>query len=141
MLKSFFGVIVAAVFSVGCETQTDPPAATSTPASTPTDTSAHNDADEDHHTVAAQDDHGDADIAEAMAALSPADRKAAEAQKFCAVSTSSPLGSMGTPLKLEIKGEPVFLCCGGCKSKALKNPDETLAAVAKLRTDNSGDAK
>ncbi|MEI6539809.1 MAG: KH domain-containing protein, partial [Planctomycetota bacterium] len=82
-----------------------------------------------------------AEIAEAMAALSPDDRKAAEAQRFCAVSTGSPLGSMGTPVKLEIKGEPVFLCCAGCKSAALKNPDEILAAMAKRKTEDSGKAK
>jgi hypothetical protein len=46
------------------------------------------------------------------------------------------LGSMGAPLKFEIKGEPVFICCSGCKAKALKNPDETLAKVAALKLAN-----
>jgi hypothetical protein len=45
---------------------------------------------------------------------------------------------MGAPLKLDVKGQPVFVCCAGCKSKALKNPDETLATVAKLKAENSG---
>jgi hypothetical protein len=73
----------------------------------------------------------------AMAELSPEDRKEAEAQKFCAVMNTSLLGSMGAPLKLDVKGQPVFVCCAGCKSKALKNPDETLATVAKLKAENS----
>ena len=60
----------------------------------------------------------------------------ATAQQFCAVMNQSRLGSMGMPIKLEIKGEPVFVCCAGCKSKALKNPDETLAKVAALKAAN-----
>jgi len=27
----------------------------------------------------------------------------------------------------------VFLCCEGCRDKALENPDETLKAVEKLK--------
>ena len=71
-----------------------------------------------------------------LAKLSSADRQIAEVQKFCAVMNHQKLGSMGAPLKLEIKGKPVFLCCAGCKTKALKNPDETLAKVAALKADN-----
>ena len=43
---------------------------------------------------------------------------------------------MGTPLKVEVNGEPVFLCCKGCKAKALRDADATLATVAKLRGEN-----
>jgi hypothetical protein len=46
------------------------------------------------------------------------------------------LGSMGAPIKFEIKGEPVFVCCSGCKAKALKNPDETLATVEAMKSAN-----
>ena len=76
-------------------------------------------------------------IAEALAQLSPEDRSMAESQKFCAVATDNPLGSMGTPLKIEVNGEAVFLCCSGCKGKALRNPQETLASVAKLKSTNT----
>ena len=133
--KPFFCVPAAMALTVGCQTQTAPPeSATSSP-------SAHDDADAQQYGGDAREDDSDADVAVAMATLSPEDRKTAEAQKFCAISTSSLLGSMGAPLKVEISGEPVFLCCSGCKSKALKNPDETLAIVAKLKAENRGDVK
>ena len=49
-----------------------------------------------------------------LAKLSPEDRRLAEAQGYCAVQEDSRLGSMGTPVKLLLKGQPVFLCCRGC---------------------------
>ena len=56
---------------------------------------------------------------EAMAKLSPDDRARAEAQKICPVS-DEPLGSMGTPIKVTVDGEDVFVCCAGCVDE-LKN--------------------
>src|SRR5262249_31018833 len=90
----------------------------------------------------AKDQSADADKeAEIVANLAklPADeRKAAEAQKFCAVENDSRLGgSMGVPYKLEIDGQLVFLCCEGCKEEALKDPKATLAKVAKLKQENA----
>lgn len=117
-------------FAIGCQTQTE--STTSNAVSEP----VQNETDGHQLDGYAHEDHGDADIAAAMAKLSPEDRKEAEAQKFCAVMDGNLLGSMGTPLKVEINGEPVFLCCSGCKSKALKNPDQTLAAVAKMKAEN-----
>jgi hypothetical protein len=64
--------------------------------------------------------------------LKPDDRKLAAAQKFCAVETKNRLGSMGTPVKITIKDQPVFLCCDDCVAKAQASPDKTLAAVASL---------
>lgn len=69
----------------------------------------------------------------AFAKLAPADRKIAEAQRYCAVQVKSDLGSMGTPMKVMLEGKPVFLCCGGCKKSALANPKATLASVEKLK--------
>jgi hypothetical protein len=40
---------------------------------------------------------------------------------------------MGVPVKVMLKGQPVFLCCKGCKEDALANPDEMLAKVEKLK--------
>jgi len=77
----------------------------------------------------------------ALAQLDPADRKLAEQQKFCATDAESRLGSMGPPVKLMIKDQPVFLCCAGCRKAALKDPDKTLAAVNKLKADNAPAAK
>jgi membrane fusion protein, copper/silver efflux system len=63
-----------------------------------------------------------------LAKLSPADRTLAEAQKICPV-TDEPLGVMGTPVKVMVKGRPVFVCCQGCDEEALDKPDETLRKV------------
>ncbi|MEO8268348.1 MAG: hypothetical protein ABI557_01435 [Aureliella sp.] len=79
----------------------------------------------------------DPEIAEALAGLNADDRELAGAQKFCAVMTDSLLGSMGTPIKIDVKGQSVFLCCKGCKTKAMNDPDSTLANVAKLKKDQA----
>lgn len=84
---------------------------------------------EDHPTQAA-----DPKITATLAKLSPENREMAETQQFCAVMNRERLGSMGVPLKIEIKGEPVFVCCAACKKKAIKNPDETLQKVAALKS-------
>ena len=64
--------------------------------------------------------------------LSPADRKLAEAQRLCPV-TGEPLGSMGKPIKLAVKGETVFVCCKGCPDDALAHPDKTLGKIKEFR--------
>ncbi len=79
----------------------------------------------------------DSEIAKALANLNSDDRNLADAQKFCAVMTDNLLGSMGTPVKVDVNGETVFLCCDGCKGKALREADETLTNVAKLKKDQS----
>jgi hypothetical protein len=45
---------------------------------------------------------------------------------------------MGPPVKLTIEGKTVFLCCSGCRKKALSNPKETLATVEELITKGQG---
>lgn len=62
--------------------------------------------------------------------LHAADRAAADKQKTCPVSNNL-LGSMGTPIKVTVKGRDVYLCCAGCKAKFLKDPDTYLAKLAK----------
>ncbi len=65
--------------------------------------------------------------------LDPADRKLAEAQRYCVIESDNRLGAMGKPVKVVIKGEPVFLCCKGCEKEALADPDKTLARVHQLQ--------
>jgi hypothetical protein len=74
------------------------------------------------------------DVATERAKLSAEDRGLVEAQEWCAISTDERLGSMGPPIKLTIKGEPVFICCKGCQKKAEGNPDKTLAKVEELKS-------
>lgn len=136
LLKAFYGLsIVAGLAVAGCQTQTAPVSSNTATPSGQEDTHSHD------HDGFAHADNSEADIVTALAKLSPEDRKAAEAQKFCAVESENLLGSMGTPVKLDINGEAVFVCCSGCKSAALKNPDETLAAVAKMKAANTAESK
>lgn len=79
----------------------------------------------------------EADIQQALAELSPADRKLAEAQRFCAVMPTDRLGAMGAPIKVMVAGQPVFLCCDGCEQKALANPKATLKSVEQLKKANA----
>ncbi|HEX3150966.1 MAG TPA: hypothetical protein VHR66_23000 [Gemmataceae bacterium] len=63
------------------------------------------------------------------------DRALAEQQKLCAESDQE-LGSMGVPIKVMVKGEPVFVCCKGCENGVQKDPDKTLAKVKALKEKN-----
>lgn len=66
--------------------------------------------------------------------LKAADQRLARAQRMCVVLTDNPLGSMGKPIKLLVEGEPVFLCCDGCREDALADPRKTLQSARNLRT-------
>ncbi len=68
------------------------------------------------------------DTSAELAKLSPEDRALAERQKTCPV-TDAPLGSMGVPVKVTVKGRTVLLCCEGCQEKLNKNADEYLAKL------------
>jgi hypothetical protein len=60
--------------------------------------------------------------------LAPADRVLALKQRVCPI-TGQKLGEMGTPVKVDVKGRPVFVCCEGCKDKLLAQPDKFLAKI------------
>lgn len=73
-----------------------------------------------------------ANIAENLSKLSADDRKLAEAQKVCPM-TGDPLGVLGVPEKITLKGQPVLLCCKDCIEKAKADPDKTLAKIKELK--------
>ena len=75
----------------------------------------------------------DVEIATERAKLSPEDRALVEAQEWCVVSNKARLGSMGVPIKLTIQGQPVFVCCGGCKRKAESDPEKILSKLEELK--------
>ena len=79
---------------------------------------------------AAEQGGQDTEITKSMAELPVEDRTLAVKQNFCPVSGEA-LGKMGAPLKMEVKGQTVFLCCAGCKDKLLADPDEYLAKFKK----------
>ncbi len=72
-------------------------------------------------------------VSATLAKLPMEERMAIEAQKYCAVQNNNFLGTMGAPVKLEIDGKPVYLCCAGCKKKAEADPAATLAKVEELK--------
>jgi Cu(I)/Ag(I) efflux system membrane fusion protein len=65
-------------------------------------------------------------------AVSEADQRLIKAQRLCPI-TGKPLGSMGTPVQIMIQSQPVFLCCDGCRQKALDHPAQTLKKVEDLK--------
>jgi hypothetical protein len=73
----------------------------------------------------------------ALAKLSAEDRQLAEAQGVCPKS-GQPLGSMGVPIKVMLKGQPVFLCCEGCEDDARQHADQMLAKVEQLKAKAEG---
>jgi hypothetical protein len=74
-----------------------------------------------------------------LAKLPAKERAAFEAQKYCAIQSKNLLGSMGAPIKLDLKGKPVYLCCKGCTAKAQADPAATLAKVEELKKAGMGD--
>jgi len=132
LLKTLPLLAMTTLFATGCQTQTEPATSDAAIGTIEEATKVINQEPAD-----SSDTSGDSEVSQALAQLNPEDRKEAEAQKFCAVMGTNLLGSMGAPLKIDVKGQPVFLCCAGCKSKALRNADATLETVARLKAENS----
>lgn len=70
-----------------------------------------------------------AEYAKVLAELPMEDRMAVYKQKLCPVS-GEPLGAMGKPYKVTVKGRDVFLCCKGCEATITADPDTYLAKLA-----------
>lgn len=71
-----------------------------------------------------------AEIEKALASLSTEDRALAAKQRVCPV-TEEPLGSMGTPVKVHVRGRDVFLCCKGCEGELRAQAEADPAQGAK----------
>ncbi len=69
------------------------------------------------------------EVIAALAKLSPEDRQLAERQRICPV-TKALLGSMGVPIKVDVNGSPVFICCEGCRASLLGASKKYLAILA-----------
>jgi len=65
-----------------------------------------------------------------VAPLDESDRPRIARQQVCPV-TGGRLGSMGTPVKVLVGDQPLYLCCKGCVGKVAENPDRYLAKAAK----------
>lgn len=121
---------LAVAFGIsGCGSSATTKSTTSTTAATERHQASHengNNAIANHPESSA----ANADITAALAELPADDKTLAEKQKVCPVSGEL-LGTMGTPIKIDVKGQPVFICCEGCKEKLLSTPDEYLAKLKK----------
>lgn len=60
--------------------------------------------------------------------LPSSDQAAITAQRTCLVS-GRVLGSMGTPIKLTVRSEDVYVCCSGCVPWLQREPDKYLASL------------
>ncbi|MEX2359415.1 MAG: efflux RND transporter periplasmic adaptor subunit [Pirellulaceae bacterium] len=65
-------------------------------------------------------------IEKALAALSAEDLHLAHQQQICPV-TRMPLGAMGTPLKINVEGRDVLICCKACVGRLQGDPEKYLA--------------
>ena len=63
------------------------------------------------------------EIAAAIQKLPESDRQPALDQEICPVAEFR-LGSMGPPLKVNVKGRDVFICCEGCKDQLEADPEK-----------------
>ena len=107
----------------GCKTSDDSPPAESPESRAPAATTPaqHSEGEDAGH-------EAEGEYAEALAKLSEADRALAAKQKVCPVSGQA-LGSMGTPVKVTVKGRDVLLCCQGCEDSIKNDPDKYLAKL------------
>lgn len=85
-------------------------------------------------------DPAEDEIQAERAKLSPEDRMLVDAQEWC-VTSGERLGSMKAPIKLTVKDQPVFICCAGCRTRALADPDATLAQVQALKKKKADSSK
>jgi Cu(I)/Ag(I) efflux system membrane fusion protein len=124
-----FGFVAAVVgLSLGlsgCSSQSASEQAA--PASSPSTVHDHG----EHGDHGANGHTGQSDMDKMMAELanlSPTDRASAEKQHLCPVSGEM-LGLMGPPLKIDVNGQQVWICCEDCKADLLAHPDEYLAKL------------
>ncbi len=66
-----------------------------------------------------------------LSKLSKTDFALVQEQKLCP-SSGQPLGSMGVPIKISLKGKSVFICCDGCRHEVENQPEQTLKKLAEI---------
>ena len=116
------GAIVATLLawmSLGCGTS--PPAQPTPPE--PATEAPPMDHPENQHA-----EHQGEGVRAALAGLSPSDRESAEGQRVCPVSGEL-LGKMGEPIKLDVQGREVWICCAGCEDALRKDPEQYFAKL------------
>lgn len=124
--SAFVMVVAVAVWGCG-KTATNSANSTTDSGEAAHDNADHEHADQ-HDGDTATSGAANSEITAALAELPADDRLLAEKQKVCPV-TDELLGSMGAPIKVDVQGKPVFICCEGCKEELLARPDVYLAKL------------
>lgn len=80
----------------------------------------------------AEDPFADPEVTKALEKLTEAERASVKQQIFCPVGEQI-LGSMGSPLKVDYKGQTVWVCCEGCIRGFQEKPIEFLTRLDELQ--------
>ncbi|MEO1525045.1 MAG: efflux RND transporter periplasmic adaptor subunit [Planctomycetota bacterium] len=74
------------------------------------------------------------EIEESFAGLSDGDRRLALEQVICPI-TEVKLGTMGmgTPIKVDVNGTPVMICCEGCRRSLLSDPGKYFETLRRFK--------
>jgi hypothetical protein len=89
----------------------------------------HEEGDHEHEEGDGEHEEGDGDDAEAsINKLPEADQLLARAQKICPVGGGA-LGEMGMPIKVDLDGRAVFVCCDHCIEDLKADPAKFLAKL------------
>ena len=124
-------VLTFSLYGCGAPPAANPSAPDNSAATTEPDAEHANHAHGDHagHAQSGPASKSDMDkIKSELAKLPPEDRASAEKQHVCPVSGEM-LGLMGAPMKIDVKGRQVWICCESCKDPLLENPDKYLAKL------------
>jgi len=121
-------LVASIAWFAGCRKEPAPapptPAQPAPPAKTEDKPAADMPAKTDTQTAGAVDPK----IEAKLASLSAEDRALVLKQKICPVS-GEPLGEMGAPVKVDVAGQQVFICCASCKEDLEKDPAKYLAKI------------
>jgi|GEM_PF-407628 hypothetical protein len=138
-------LLVVATGLAGCKkedkTAQTPPPAPNAAASGHDDGDGHSHGDHDHDADGhshGDHDHDADDVAANLAKLSDSDRVLADKQQVCLVG-DEPLGAMGVPIKLDVDGTPIFICCAGCEDAILADKEKFVNLLAERLTETDGD--
>ena len=75
-----------------------------------------------------------------IAKLPAEDQPLARRQQTCPI-TGQPLGSMGVPVKLSLKGQSVFICCPGCEDRLKQNPEQYMESLKSPSIDQGAEQR
>lgn len=136
MKRTFWWLALPAAVLIGCGETTTEPATTATGTTATPSPTGETPAAIDVSKISLSDSE-----MEQIKKLPNEEQTIALAQKVCPVGEGADepgqpnhLGSMGMPVKVEAKGQTVFLCCKGCVAEFEAEPDKFLAKLGTAAT-------